>query len=110
MREGGSAPLLPLADRAVYAASEAQLAKEIGEMLDWLIALLDRRRLAITLVTALWFWTSTAIYAGFVALPALPETVTTAFFWSSVAANAGWWGFLNPKIEARRKELANEDA
>ena len=79
-------------------------------MLDRIIALLDRRRLAITLVTALWFWTSTAIYAGFVALPALPETVTTAFFWSSVAANAGWWGFLNPKIEARRKELANEDA
>ena len=77
-------------------------------MLDRIIAKLDRHKLAVSIVAGLWFWTSTAVYAGFIKLPALPAFVETAFFWSSVAANATWWGFLNPKIEARRKELARE--
>ncbi|MBX7481926.1 hypothetical protein [Qipengyuania qiaonensis] len=75
-------------------------------MLDRFIELLDRHQRAITICAALWFWASTAVYARFVALPDMPQAVKDGFFWASVAANAGWWGFLRPKIESRRKELA----
>lgn len=74
--------------------------------LDRLIAFLDRHQRAITIGAALWFWASAAVYARFLVLPEIPQAVKDAFFWGSIPANALWWGFLRPRIEARREELA----
>lgn len=75
-------------------------------MLDRLVELLDRYQRAITIGAALWFWSSMAVYARFIALPDIPQIFKDGFFWASVAANARWWGFLRPRIEIRRKQLA----
>lgn len=76
--------------------------------LDRLISLLDKHQRAITIGAAIWFWTGVAVYARFLALPDLPQFVKDAVFWTSVPANAIWWGFLRPRIDARREELASK--
>lgn len=78
-------------------------------MFDRLIATLDRHRLAISIGAGAWFWASAAVYARFLTLPEVPPGIKDGFFWSSVIANASWWGFLNPRIEARRKALSSHE-
>jgi len=67
--------------------------------------LADRHERAFTIGAAVWFWAGIAIYAEFIPLPGVPETVKQGFFWSSVAANAFWWGFLRQAIDKRRVRL-----
>lgn len=75
-------------------------------MIDRLIGFLDRNRTIISVAAAAWFILGIAVSARFVTLPELPRWASQAIFWSSVAANAGWWGFLRPRIENRRAHLA----
>lgn len=74
-------------------------------MLDHAIALLDRHRVAISVAAGVWFWTGCAVYARFLKLPDFAPWMEQAFFWGGVAANALWYGFAYPHMNARRKEL-----
>lgn len=73
-------------------------------MLDRTIALLDRHRLAVSIVAGIWFWTGCAVYARFITLPDLPPWIEQAYFWSGAALNGIWYGFLYPRITARREK------
>jgi hypothetical protein len=76
-----------------------------GRAIDRIEALLEPHAKAISILAAIWFWLSIAIYAGFVRLPQLPWLSDRALFWAGLAFNAAWWGFLRPAIEQRRKAV-----
>lgn len=61
---------------------------------------------AISIAGMVWFWLGIAIYARFIRLPELPWLSERAVFWAGVVFNAGWWGWLRPAIESRRKARA----
>jgi hypothetical protein len=93
--------LAPAAFRADKSGSEGGCMP--GRAIDRIEALLEPHAKAISILAAIWFWLSIAIYAGFVRLPQLPWLSDRALFWAGLAFNAAWWGFLRPAMEQRRK-------
>lgn len=71
-----------------------------------------RHERAIAIVSAAWFALGCAVAARFVTLPnwlAIPYLTDHNAFWLTGAWNAAFWGFIHPKLEARRKALAAQD-
>lgn len=74
-------------------------------MVNRIVDIAARYRTPFVVVAGVWFWTGCAVYAGFLDPPEVPQWAKDGYFWSSVAANAAWWGYLNPKVIERRKQL-----
>lgn len=80
----------------------------MSQMLMPMARIAARHERTISIVGGIWFWAGIAVYANFIELPDVPEMVRQGFFWLGVAANAVWWGFLRPKIEAEKKRLESD--
>ena len=76
-------------------------------LLDPVLDFAERYRRPLTIIGVIWFALSWADTARFIDLPKIPLLTGTAAMWVSTAYNAIWWGFLNPRIERRRKERAD---
>ena len=71
--------------------------------LDRFIAFSDRHRITLAVIGAVWFAISWANNARFIDLPKIPLLTANGAMWLSTAYNGIWWGFINPRIERRRK-------
>lgn len=49
---------------------------------------------------------TTAVYAQFIELPKFDWLSERTLMIASIVYNAGWWGFVHPRIEARREARA----
>lgn len=79
----------------------------MDSMLDRITAFSDRHRLAMSILGGVWFVLAWADTAKFIDLPTIPLVTDKAALWVSAAYNAIWWGFINPRIERRRKDCAD---
>ncbi|MCR2832576.1 hypothetical protein [Parerythrobacter lacustris] len=71
-----------------------------------------RHERAIAIVSAIWFALGCAVTARFVVLPEwleVPYLTDRNAFWLTGAWNAAFWGYIHPKLEAKRKALAVQD-
>ena len=73
---------------------------------DRLASFAMRHEKALAIAGAAWLGLSSAVYARFVTLPEIPFLTDDMALWTSTAWNAGWWGFVHPQIDKRRKALA----
>lgn len=101
---GGAKSLLEAARFATLAGGQGKAMLE--RTIDRIETRLAPHARAISIAAVIWFWLGIAFQARFLPLPALPRTVEGAIFWFGIAANALWWGLLNPAIQRRRKERA----
>lgn len=76
-------------------------------LIDRLTTFLAKNKTPVGVLAAIWFWAGVAVYANFIDLPNVPPIVRHAFFWAGVAANALWWGYLNPKVD---RKIADREA
>ena len=74
-------------------------------MIDRAARLAIRHERALTIAGIAWLTVSWAISARFIPLPDVPQFWKTGFFWAGVAYNATWWGFLRPRIAARKAQI-----
>jgi hypothetical protein len=68
-----------------------------------------RHEKPIAIASAVWFALGCALAARFIVLPEwleVPYLTDRNAFWLTGAWNAAFWGFIHPKLEARRKMLA----
>ncbi len=76
---------------------------------DRIIRIAMRHERAIAIASAIWFALGCAIAARFFVLPEwleIPYLTDRNAFWLTGGWNAAFWGFIHPKLEARRKALA----
>ena len=74
--------------------------------LDRILDFSERYKLPLMIVGGLWFVLSWADTSRFIDLPEFPLLTGTSAIIASSTYNAIWWGFLNPRIERRRKARA----
>lgn len=82
----------------------------IDSLTDRVDAFAARHQRAIGIAGAAFFVLSTAIYAQFIDLPKFDWLSERALMIASTVFNALWWGFVHPRIEARRKVRAEAEA
>jgi hypothetical protein len=74
-----------------------------------IIDLADRFGFIFAAFSGLWLALTCASYANFIRLPdfallhGMPAIIASAMF------NAGYWGFLYPRVQARRKERLDQN-
>ena len=69
----------------------------------------ERHRRAISIVSAIWFAFSCATWIPFLPIPEIPYVTDRNFWMLSGAWNAIWWGFAQPAMERRRKQISRPD-
>ena len=68
-----------------------------------------RHERPIAIVSVIWFAFGCALAARFVALPdwlAIPYLTDRNSFWLTGGWNALFWGYVHPRLDARRKRFA----
>lgn len=77
--------------------------------IDSFFALTERHQRLLSVVGALWFALSCAVYAKFLILPDMPFLTDEVVLYSGAAYNALWFGFARPAVERRKKLRANAE-
>ena len=77
----------------------------IGRAIDRVIRFSLRHKRPIEIAGAIWFALGCAVYARFLALPAIPFLTDQMALYMSAATNALWYGFVRPYGERRTKRL-----
>jgi membrane protein implicated in regulation of membrane protease activity len=76
----------------------------MDRVIDQVDVIAERFRKPIGAISVIWFALSCAVAARFLTLPDfIPLSETTQLMLSGLF-NALWWGFLNPRVERRRKQ------
>ncbi|SMF75593.1 hypothetical protein [Allosphingosinicella indica] len=75
-------------------------------MIDRFFAVADRHQRVISFLGITWMVVSWAAYSRFISLPQIELLTGMPAIIASSVFNAVWWGFLNPRIEQRRKMIA----
>ena len=74
----------------------------IDSLIDRIDSVLERIRIPLGIAGAVWFALTCAQHAGFVRLPDFSLLHGTPSLVFSVIYNAVYWGFIWPRVEARR--------
>jgi hypothetical protein len=75
--------------------------------LDRFLDFAARYKRPLLVVGGVWFVLSWANTARFIDLPEIPLLTGPGAIIASTVYNAIWWGFINPRIERRRKARAD---
>lgn len=67
-------------------------------------ALIERHRMAASILASAYFWFGVGIQANFIDLPPIPYVSEKMVFWTGIALGTIWWAVLYPRIMQRRKD------